>query len=191
MAQNTLQFRVATPDDAAPLQAFVKSAYRGDTSRQGWTTEADLVADDRINVDGIIAKINTPDSAILIATDGDGENAGVLVACCEVLKRSSDLAYFGMFAVDPLRQGRGLGRQVLAHAEEYCRRTWGVRKVEMSVIWTREELILWYMRRGYQRTGESRPFPYGELVNGVALRDDLYFDILEKELHAVEVEVTA
>lgn len=191
MAFNVLRFRVATPEDAAPLQAFVKSAYRGEKSRRGWTTEADLVTDDRVDVEGIMAKITTPDSVILIATDGDGED-GALVACCEVVKRKSDLAYFGMFAVDPYLQGCGVGRQVLAHAEEYCLWAWGIRKVEMSVIWTREELISWYMRRGYQKTGESRPFPYGQLINGVALRDDLYFDILEKDLYAVNnVGVTA
>ncbi|PKS08377.1 hypothetical protein jhhlp_005321 [Lomentospora prolificans] len=186
--KETLHYRVAVPDDAAQLQAFVKSAYRGESSRQGWTTEADLLSDERISIDGMMEKITTPDSSVLIVTNGDEKT---FLACCEVLKRSDDLAYFGMFAVDPARQGQGLGRQVLAYAEMYCVKTWGVKKVEMSVIWTREELISWYVRRGYKKTGETRPFPYSELVNGVALRDDLYFDILEKDLAGVGVEVAA
>ncbi|KAI5926932.1 putative acetyltransferase [Camillea tinctor] len=174
-----LQFRTATPDDASQLQALVKSAYRGETSRQGWTTEADLVADDRIDVKGITAKITAPDGVVLMATDDDG----ALVACCEVVKRSADLAYFGLFAVDPRRQGGGLGRQVLNYTEDYCRRIWSVTKLEMNVIWTRDELISWYIRRGFRKTGKSKPFPYEELVNGAALRDDLYFDVLEKDLN--------
>lgn len=178
MAPTALQFRIATPDDAAEIQPLVQSAYRGDASRQGWTTEADLLTGDRIDVQGIVDKITKPDSTVLIATDSDG----VLVGCCEVWKRSFDLAYFGMFAVDPRRQAGGVGRQVLAYAEDYCRKFWGVEKMEMSVIWTRKELIAWYIRRGYRKTGEERPFPHHEVPEGAALRDDLHFEVLEKEL---------
>ncbi|SPN99104.1 related to N-acetyltransferase, GNAT family [Cephalotrichum gorgonifer] len=175
-----LNFRVAVADDAVELQPFVRSAYRGESSRKGWTTEADLLADERIDVEGLKEKITTPDSAVLLATD----DAGVLVACCEVAKSADGVGYFGMFAVDPDRQGGGLGRRVLEYAEGYCSRVWGVTKMEMSVIWTREELISWYVRRGYKKTGVQKPFPYAELVNGVALRDDLYFEVMEKDLTA-------
>jgi GNAT superfamily N-acetyltransferase len=178
MATPTLHFRVATPDDAPQLQPLVKSAYRGEESKKGWTTEASLLTGERIDAAGIVDKITAPDAAILMATD----EAGALVACCEVAKCSDEVAYFGLFAVDPSRQANGVGRKVLAHAEGYCRQVLGVRKLEMQVIWTREELIAWYIRRGYRRTGEKRPFPYGELGIDVALRDDLYFDILEKDL---------
>ncbi|KAK1758889.1 acyl-CoA N-acyltransferase [Echria macrotheca] len=178
MATAALQFRVATPEDAAIIQPLVQSAYRGESSRQGWTTEADLLTGDRIDVQGITEKITKPNSAVLMATDA----RGVLVGCCEVLKLNSDVAYFGMFAVDPRRQAGGLGRQVLAHAEDYCRKQWGIKKMEMSVIWTRKELIAWYMRRGYKKTGEERPFPHHELPEGAALQEDLHFEVLEKEL---------
>jgi hypothetical protein len=83
---------------------------------------------------------------------------------------------------NPTRQGGGIERQVLTYAEEFAQRQWGVRKMEMMVIWLREDIIAWYARRGYQKTGETRPFPYAELVNGVALRDNLYFDVLVKDL---------
>ncbi|KAI1399691.1 putative acetyltransferase [Hypoxylon fuscum] len=177
MTSGNLQFRIATPDDAAQLQPLVQSAYRGESSRQGWTTESDLLRGVRIDVDGIITKITQPDGAVLLATS---DNDDVLVACCEVVKRSADVAHFGLFAVAPRRQGGGLGRQVLAYA----------RFSQMSVIWSRTELIEWYVRRGYRRTGEERPFPLKELAEiGVAgaLRDDLHFEVLEKELRAVTV----
>lgn len=180
-----LQFRAATPADAPQLQPLIKSAYRGEKIKKAWTTEGHLVTDDRISEDGIVGKISTPDSAILIAADEDG----ALAACCEVARQSDGVGYFGLFAVDPGRQGGGLGRQVLAYAEEYTRKTWGVTTMEMRVIWTRNELISWYMRRGYQRTGRSSPFPYDELVNGKALRDDLYFDVLVKDLSSIPVAV--
>jgi hypothetical protein len=38
------------------------------------------------------------------------------------------------------------------------------------------------VRRGYARTGELLPFPYGNDRFGLPLRDDLQFEALEKEL---------
>ncbi|TPX10291.1 uncharacterized protein E0L32_008696 [Thyridium curvatum] len=173
-----LTFREATEADIPALLALIRSAYRGESSRAGWTTEADLVADERIDAAGLRAKIGEPEGAVLLATDAQGR----LAACCELLRRDAALAYFGLFAVDPKRQAGGIGRQVLAYAEGYARAQWGVRGLEMSVIWTREELIAWYVRRGFVRTAETAPFPYESLVNGEALRDDLHFTILRKEL---------
>ncbi|KAH8894607.1 acyl-CoA N-acyltransferase, partial [Thozetella sp. PMI_491] len=149
MASTKLEFRVAMPEDAALIQPLVRSAYRGEESRKGWTTEADLVTGERIDVAGIRAKIEDPNGRILMTTNEDG----VLVACCEILRLNDDIAYFGLFAVDPQRQGGGLGRQVLKYAEDYCFREWEVQKLEMMVIGTRDELISWYVRRGYQKTG--------------------------------------
>ncbi|KAI1777223.1 putative acetyltransferase [Hypoxylon cercidicola] len=179
MSHDGLQFRVATPDDATQIQALVQSAYRG---RQGWTTEADMLTDNRIDAAGVVAKIAAPDTVVLFITD----DTGALVACCEVAKRSADLAYLGMFATDPLRQARGIGRHVLAYVEDYCRRTWRAKRLEISVIGQRRELLEWYVRRGFRQTGEKRPFPYDELAGGEALRDDLYFDIMEKELEGTK-----
>lgn len=173
-----LTFRVANANDVPAILTLVRSAYRGDASRTGWTTEADLVADERIDASGVLSKINDPQGVILLAHDA----AGSLASCCEVLKRDSSLAYFGLFAVDPVRQAGGIGRQVLAEAERYAREVFEVGRLEMSVIWMREELISWYVRRGYVKTEETRAFPYEHLVNGKALRDDLHFSILVKDL---------
>ncbi|KAI5456440.1 acyl-CoA N-acyltransferase [Mariannaea sp. PMI_226] len=188
----SLSFRKATPADASSILALVRSAYRGDSSRTGWTTEADLVADDRIDTAGVIAKISEPRGAIILAFakdsdsgegQGQGEGGeGTLISCCEVLCRSDDVSYFGLFAVDPTKQAGGIGRKVLQHAEAFAKAEFGARMMEMWVIWTREELIAWYIRRGYRKTSKTSPFPYAQLVNGKALRDDLYFITLEKDL---------
>ncbi|MCJ1250559.1 hypothetical protein MMC30_007787 [Trapelia coarctata] len=176
-----LNVRTATPADVGSLLALIGSAYRGEESRKGWTTEADLLTGDRIDEAGLLAKIAEPNGAMLLATDA----SGALVACCELLRRDDAIGYFGLFAVEPRRQGGGLGKQILQVAESYARETLGVKRLEMQVIWTRAELIAWYLRRGYAGTGEKRPFPYEQLVSGAAaLRDDLYFAILEKDLVA-------
>lgn len=179
MAQPTkLTYRKATPDDVPIVLALVRSAYRGEASRAGWTTEADLIEDQRIDEEGLLKKINEPKGAILLAHD----EAGALASCCELLRRDDELSYFGLFAVDPFRQAGGIGRQVLTEAERYAKETFGVKKMEMSVISLREELISWYVRRGYTKTDDTRPFPYAEIVGGKALRDDLYFNVLVKAL---------
>ncbi|KAH8721828.1 acyl-CoA N-acyltransferase [Ilyonectria robusta] len=174
----SLTFRKATPDDTDAVFALVESAYRGDTSRKGWTTEADIFSGDRINAAGVLAKITEPRGAVLLGYDP----AGALVTCVEVLRRDDKVGYFGMFAVDPLRQGGGVGRQTLERVEEYVRGEWDARRLELNVIWIRNELIAWYERRGYRKTEQTKPFPYAEIVSGKVLRDDLYFVVLDKEL---------
>lgn len=178
----SLVFRTATSEDIPLLLSLIIRAYRGDASRAGWTTEADLLADDRIDAAGLLDKISQPDGAVLVVSDSA---SGSFVSCCEVLhKPGTETAYFGLFAVDPLLQGGGVGRTVLGYAEGYAADTWGVRMMEMTVIWVREELIAWYGRRGYVKTGERREFPYEHLVNGEALRDDLWFEVMKKDLTA-------
>ncbi|KAM0417328.1 hypothetical protein ACHAPT_012644 [Fusarium lateritium] len=192
----SLTFRPATPADIPPVLSLVRSAYRGPSSRAGWTTEADLVADERISAESLHDKVTDPNGAVILAftsspsssgtstpqSDSDVDRDPRLVGCCEVGRRDGEHAYFGLFAVSPQLQAAGIGRQVLQRAEEHAKKQWGSRIMTMWVIWTREELISWYIRRGYRRTGNKAPFPYEQLVNGNALRDDLYFDILEKEL---------
>lgn len=197
---STLTIRKATTADLPLLQPLVQSAYRGEPSRKGWTTEADLIAGQRIDPSSLLDKINNPLGAVLIAfpaqdgSDVETESEAAAIACCEVVLAQkpgggevatpgpATTCYFGLFAVDPERQRGGFGKTVLAKAEEYARDTLGARRMEMTVIWTREELIAWYLRRGYVKTGENRPWPYGEPENGTPLRDDLYFDVLVKDL---------
>ncbi|GAA4987370.1 GNAT family N-acetyltransferase [Kitasatospora paranensis] len=167
-------FRTAGADDVPALVALVESAYRGEASRAGWTTEAHLLAGQRTDADGVAEVIARPDSVLLVA-----ERGGELLACCHVQRRPAG-AYFGMFSVRPELQGGGLGRAVLARAERIAREQWGLSRMEMTVIAQREDLIAWYERRGYRRTGEFEPFPYGDERFGIPLRDDLRFERLVK-----------
>ncbi|MFI1972379.1 GNAT family N-acetyltransferase [Streptomyces cinnamoneus] len=169
-------FRAATVADVPALVALVESAYRGDASRAGWTTEADLLEGQRTDSEGVRAVVTDAASRVLVA-ERDGET----VACCH-LEHRGDHVYFGMFAVRPTAQGDGLGKLVMAEAERLARAEWDARAMHMTVIRQREELIAWYERRGYRRTGEMSPFPYGDERFGIPQRDDLEFELLVKDL---------
>ncbi|MEV7507099.1 GNAT family N-acetyltransferase [Streptomyces sp. NPDC091201] len=171
-----LSFRSAVEADVPALVTLVESAYRGDASRAGWTTEADYLDGQRTDPDGVRAVIDSPESVLLVV-----ERSGELVACCQ-LEHRGDHVYFGMFAVRPGLQGGGLGKEILAEAERRARETWGAAEMRMTVVNVREELIAYYVRRGYRRTGELSPFPYGDERFGIPLRDDLAFELLVKPL---------
>ncbi len=171
-----LTFRDATEADADALVALIESAYRGDASRAGWTTEADILEGQRTDPEGVLDVIKSPDSRLL-TVERDGE----LVACCQ-LERRGEAAYFGMFAVRPEMQGGGLGKVIIAEAERTVREVWGASEMHMTVISVRDDLIAWYERRGYRRTGRMTPFPYGDERFGVPQRDDLEFELLVKAL---------
>lgn len=175
-AANPLVFRSATAADVDALVPLVTSAYRGDASRAGWTTEADILDGNRIVPEVLLEDIARPRSRILMAW-----RDGVLLGCAHVEARG-DAGYFGMFAVIPALQGAGLGRAILAEAERVVREEWQLPRMRMTVIDLREELIAWYERRGYHRTGETQPFPATDPRFGLPKRDDLRFAVLEKEL---------
>lgn len=174
-----LTFRIATAADIPALIELVTSAYRGDASRAGWTTEADILDGQRVDAEAIAADLNRPRSVILLA-----EQAGILMACCHIADEDGH-GYFGMFAVSPRAQGGGVGKQVMHHAEQFVATQWRLPTMQMTVIDCREELIAFYERRGYVRTGIKKPFPYGDERFGIPKRDDLQFEILEKPLGAV------
>ncbi|MEV5342952.1 GNAT family N-acetyltransferase [Streptomyces sp. NPDC052676] len=171
-----LTFRDATEADVDTLVALIESAYRGDASRSGWTTEADILDGQRTDAQGVLEVVESPGSRLLTV-----ERDGTVVACCQ-LEHRGDYAYFGMFAVSPTLQGAGLGKAVIAEAERQARESWGVREMHMTVISVRDDLIAWYERRGYRRTGKMSPFPYGDERFGIPLRPDLQFELLVKPL---------
>ncbi|MFG3249754.1 GNAT family N-acetyltransferase [Streptomyces sp. NPDC048187] len=171
-----LTYRDATDTDVDALVALIESAYRGETSRAGWTTEADILQGQRTDPQGVLEVVKAPDSRLLTV-----ERDGRIVACCQLEHRGAH-AYFGMFAVSPELQGAGLGKAIIAEAERRARETWGVTEMHMTVISVREDLIAWYERRGYRRTGEMTPFPYGDERFGIPQRDDLRFELLVKPL---------
>lgn len=167
----------ATAADVGDIVALVESAFRGDASRAGWTTEAELLDGRRTGPDEIAAIVADPAQVILLERDA----SGALLASVN-LRRDGACAWLGMLAVRPTRQGGGVGRRMVEAAERFARERWGALEMRMKVIAQRDELIAWYERRGYRRTGETAPFFYGDPRFGLPKRDDLSFVVLARPL---------
>src|SRR4051812_36867262 len=151
-----LPMRLATPADAPALATLINSAYRGEGSKAGWTTEADMIGGQRVDADRLVEVIAEPGSVILLCEEEDAP-----VACVH-LERTGDDCYLGMLTVMPTRQRAGLGRHLLEAAERWAAEHWCARAMHMTVLIQRTDLIPWYERRGYTRTGVRKPFPYGD-----------------------------
>jgi ribosomal protein S18 acetylase RimI-like enzyme len=151
MAEPTI--RPATSDDIARLHPVVERAYRGDAARAGWTHEADLVSGARTDAPTLHGLLSG-DSRLLVALDGSTP-----IGCVNVAGRGGGLAYLGLLCVDPALQASGVGKALMRAAESTARETFAADRIEMTVIERRIELIAWYERHGYVRSGEIRPFP--------------------------------
>jgi len=171
------RIRVAAQADVSSLHALVEAAYRGDTARRGWTHEADLLGGQRTDADTLEELVAAPGSAILMA-----EIAGRVLGCVHVEAKPDALAYLGLLSVHPDAQASGIGRRLIAAAEQYAGHVFGASAIEMTVIRQRSELIAFYERRGYQRTGEERPFPLDDPRFGIAKTRDLAFVVLAKRI---------
>ena len=169
----------ATPADLPALHALIESAYRGDTARRGWSHEADLLDGQRTDLESLDAMIADHSQHLLVFRDNEH-----LRACVALTDKGAGLAYLGLLTVDPSRQSAGLGRLILAAAEDHATAHFAASRIEMTVIAQRAELIAWYQRRGYARTGEQRPFPHGDPRFGLPRRDDLVFVVLEKPVES-------
>lgn len=171
---NEPRLRDASTDDIPAIISLVTSAYRGDASRGGWTTEADLLDGNRIDPDLLHHDIERARSRVVLLERDD-----TLLACAHVAEEDG-VGYFGMFSVRPALQGAGIGKRLLAECERIVQEDWRLPAMRMTVIDIRDTLIAFYMRRGYRRTGVFKPFPYGDARYGIPLRDDLRFEVLEK-----------
>ena len=171
-----LEFRCATSADVADVVGLVESAYRGDASRAGWTTEADLLDGQRTDAEELTGILSDPDARLLLATRGRA------IVGCVLLRREAAGAYIGVLAVCPLLQALGIGKGLLAEAEKRARIEFGAERSRMTVIEQRQDLIAWYVRRGYLATTRTERFPYGNPRFGLPRRTDLRFVVLEKAL---------
>jgi GNAT superfamily N-acetyltransferase len=165
--------------DVPAIVDLMNRAYRGAGTSAAWTTESGYIAGDRITEQLLLADLAAkPEASLLIWPDHCEDT---LKGCVWVEPLGEDLWYLGSLAVDPNRQNGGLGHVLLSTAEQWIRERGGTR-IQMTVVNVRESLIAWYLRRGYVRDGESKPFPYGDNRFGTPQRDDLSFVVLEKYL---------
>ena len=169
---------IATDADLDAIAALVNSAYRGDSSRAGWTTEADYLGGQRTDAERLREQLTATPGAVMLTLRGDDVT---LLGSVWLEPRGADVWYLGMFTIRPDIQAQGLGRTLLDEAERFARAR-GAGRMRISVIQLRESLIAWYERRGFRATGESVPFPYGDERNGIPLRDDLQLLVFEKFL---------
>ncbi|MDZ4676088.1 MAG: GNAT family N-acetyltransferase [Oligoflexia bacterium] len=171
------EFRVAQSTEAQAIADLVNSAYRGESSRKGWTTEADLLGGQRIDASGICEIIKQENGALLLAIESEK-----IMGCVHVRKISSHTAYLGMLTVAPDQQSKGLGKLLLQATEKFCSTQWHCSEMEMTVITSRDELINWYKRRNYELTGETRPFPMDDPKFGIPLVLNIEFSVLKKKI---------
>ncbi|CAF3808394.1 unnamed protein product [Rotaria sp. Silwood1] len=173
-----LTWRVATLSDCESISKLVNSSYRGETSRQGWTTEEALVGGNRTDPDLLADIIQGKDNIILLFF---GESDNILIGCV-YLRYESELrrVWLGMFTVRPDRQGRGYGKRILSTAETYVQDTWHAEFMDMRVIVQRTTLIEFYNRRGYVDTNQRQPFPADDARHGIAKRKNLEMCVLRK-----------
>jgi ribosomal protein S18 acetylase RimI-like enzyme len=166
-------------DDLDEIAALVNAAYRGETSRAGWTSEFELLGGQRTDAAMLRADLAaTPGATILTMRESAG---GEILASVWLEPAKAETYYLGMLTVNPVRQADGLGRALLAQAENYAAAA-GARKMHLTVIEQRDSLIAWYERRGYRRTGVVKPFPYDDTRVGAPKRADLRLAVFEKEL---------
>jgi GNAT superfamily N-acetyltransferase len=170
---------VSIQDDEIPaVVALMNRAYRG-FGPCNWSTETKYLAGDRTTDDALRADLVSKPAASLLKWVDAGTDQ--LTGCVWLEPLGGDTWYVGSLAIDPVRQRGGLGRVMLSAAEQWVRERGG-KRVQMTVVNVRDALIAWYIRRGYHRTGDTAPFPYGDDRFGAPLRDDLCFVVLEKDL---------
>lgn len=153
--EQALSFIKARPEHASLITALVNSAYRGDSSRAGWTSEADLFDGPRTDENEIRSLIESRDCMLLLCMTATELVGSVL------LRNEGSRAYLGMLVIEPRLQGGGIGSRLMAAAEFSAREAWNTTKMSMTVIGCRHELVAFYERRGYRRTGQIQSLPSG------------------------------
>ena len=172
-----IEFTQADESHIEDIVDLVNGAYRGDGSKKGWTTEADILDGQRIDEDRVAEIIEKEDSVILVAEDDD---TGQLLGCVHLEKQDNKL-YLGMLTVDPTLQTKGIGKMLMGEAEAFAH-FWDCTTIFMTVISVRSELIAWYEKRGFRKTKETKPFPYGDERFGIPKVEGLEFIVLEKKI---------
>ena len=166
---------IARKEDVPQLENLVNGAYRGESSKKGWTTEADLLDGIRTNKEVLTGMVSRGDSIVLKCTNAKNQLVG-----CVYLQKKEEKLYLGMLTVAPDQQAHGIGKKLLQATEEYAE-TQDCTAITITVISLRQELIKWYERRGYKATGERKPFPSNDPRFGLP-KQVLEFIVMEKQL---------
>ena len=173
--QAELTSRTAVPEDAEAINNLVNSVYRGDNAKKGWTSEADMLDGIRIDTENVKELIKSTGSVILLILKEDG------IVGCVHLEKKGGKCHLGMLSVDVNYQGKGIGKLLMDKSEGYAKNDLKCDEMEMKVIGQRTELIEYYLRRGYIKTGQTEPF----ILNthfGKPKAENLYFEYLVKKL---------
>lgn len=170
-----MSIAIAQPKDISALVSLMDNAYRGERSKQGWTSEAGLfLGNKRTDEETVTKLINKPGAIFLKFTNENGVIEGSVF-----LHNKESRLYLGMFSVSPSEQGKGIGKRLLKAVDEYAREQ-HCSLIHMTVITVREDLIAWYEKNGYQRTGKVLPFPVDERF-GIPIQP-LEMVVLEKQV---------
>lgn len=164
----------ATAENVSSLNQLINSAYRGESSKKGWTTEANLLEGKRTTEAELMEIIQNKKNTILKYS----ENNQILG--CVLLIEKEDRLYLGMLTVSPELQNGGIGKKLMQQAEVFAAEL-GLSKIVMTVISVREELISWYKRNGYVDTGAREPFPVSDVFSQTS-NEPLEFMVLEKKI---------
>jgi len=164
---------LATLKDIPALVALINSAYRGEASKKGWTTEANLLKGElRTDATTIEQLMQTREALFLKYINEENEIEG-----CVYLHKKGNKLYLGMLSVSPALQAKGIGKQLMNEASGYAKQE-GCQSIFMRVISVRHELINWYEKQAYCKTGQTEPFPTDDRF-GVPTQP-LEFLIMEK-----------
>lgn len=175
VTEQAFTISIANIDDTQELVSLVNSAYRGDTSRMGWTTEADLLDGIRISEHAMKNYLNSINTTILKL-----QNSSQAIKGCVLLEKHRTTLYLGMLTVAPTLQNEGLGKKLLQAADNYAIEQ-GCNTIKITVISDRSELIAWYERRGFVLTGQQKPFPDNNPEFGIP-KKALHFIVMQKML---------
>ncbi len=164
----------STLEDIPALLTLINSAYRGETSKKGWTTEAHLLEGKRTTEEELTEIILDPKNTFLKFIENNQ-----IIGTALLVKKEHQL-YLGMLTVSPVLQNGGIGKKLLAEAEIRAKAL-GLPSIIMTVVSVRSELIAWYKRHGYVETGEREPFPPSEIHINISDKP-LEFIFLEKKI---------
>ncbi|KAM0194761.1 hypothetical protein ACHAPA_009207 [Fusarium lateritium] len=153
---NNFHFRIATTDDAPRIQDLIHAAFRFTDASIDWIGSPELAKTFDIPIEVILNRITAQDNVFLVASNTPD---GPIIGCVNVFKKTPDFGRLALLAIDPTLQRSGLGKKMLVLGEEHLTREFGVEKIGLNALHTRKELLKWYEKQGYVRTGEITELP--------------------------------